>query len=235
MLSRPDLRQLSQRITARYHLAPLAKDEVGAYVAHRLTVAGGKRTLFPPSVISSVARLSKGIPRLINLLCDRALLGAYTQGKDNVDRSIVKNAAAEVFGETGRLLSCHRRLLWCAVPSLIVLLIVFGLAYRLHTASLQEKGTRESSPSGAWNVSLPGIDTVWWFGGRPLRERFPDIAAGGKDTGEFPGVLLSGDGPLRKKDRESFSQAAITHPGPLKSEDQGIAGSTPTGERREEH
>jgi general secretion pathway protein A len=101
MLSRSELRQLAQRITARYHLGPLSKKEVGAYVKHRLTVAGLMRgKLFPARTIARLFRLSGGIPRLINVICDRALLGAYVQGKERVDTSTLLDAAHEAFGET---------------------------------------------------------------------------------------------------------------------------------------
>ena len=96
MLDRPELRQLAQRIVARYHLGPLSKAEVAAYVQHRLGVSGGQRQLFPAALMGQLFRLSGGVPRLINVLCDRALLGAYTQGKDRVDRPTLLQAAREV-------------------------------------------------------------------------------------------------------------------------------------------
>ena len=86
MLLKPELRQLSQRITARYHLEPLSKNEVGSYVNYRLETAGANSRLFPESLMDHIYRFSKGIPRLINLICDRSLLGAYVQGKDCVDK-----------------------------------------------------------------------------------------------------------------------------------------------------
>ena len=96
MLDRPELRQLSQRIVARYHLGPLSKAEVEAYVRHRLEVSGAQRTLFPAALMGRLYRLSGGVPRLINVLCDRALLGAYVQGKERVDRETLSKAAREV-------------------------------------------------------------------------------------------------------------------------------------------
>ncbi len=98
-LSRPELRQLAQRITARYHLCPLSRKEVAAYINHRLVVAGARNKLFPNLTIGKLYRLSSGIPRLINLLCDRALLGAYVQGQDRVDKATIAKAAREVFGK----------------------------------------------------------------------------------------------------------------------------------------
>jgi len=98
LLARPELRQLSQRITARYHLGPLARSEVEAYIKHRLAVAGHRKKLFNDKVIGLVYRYTGGIPRLINLLCDRALLGTYVQGLDKVSTATLKTAAREVLG-----------------------------------------------------------------------------------------------------------------------------------------
>ena len=99
ILSRKEMRQLSQRITARFHLNALSRAEVKAYINHRLAVAGQNAQLFPEKTIKHLYRLSKGIPRLINILCDRALLGTYVQNKPFVDTPTLTTAAKEVFGE----------------------------------------------------------------------------------------------------------------------------------------
>ena len=98
ILQRHDLRQLAQRVTARYHLGPLNASETGAYIRHRLAVAGLTRAVFPPATQREIYRLSGGIPRLINILCDRALLGAYARDKTVVDRAILRRAAGETLG-----------------------------------------------------------------------------------------------------------------------------------------
>jgi general secretion pathway protein A len=98
LLGRNELRQLAQRITGRYHLDPLSSDETSAYVRHRLRVAGATTDMFSAHALSEVFRLSGGVPRVINVISDRALLGAYTQDKHRVDGSLVRAAAAEVFG-----------------------------------------------------------------------------------------------------------------------------------------
>ncbi len=98
-LEQPELRQLSQRIVARFHLTPLRTGEVRAYINHRLKIAGGSSSIFPPAVALRVAQLSKGVPRLINLLCDRALLGCYVQEKHVVDLQTLEQAAREVLGD----------------------------------------------------------------------------------------------------------------------------------------
>lgn len=96
LLEQKRLRQLAQRITARYHLAPLTRSETVDYVRHRLAVSGCPAPLFTAGALATVHRLSGGIPRLINIICDRALLGAYAQGRFQVDRSTVRRAAREV-------------------------------------------------------------------------------------------------------------------------------------------
>jgi general secretion pathway protein A len=103
MLAQPQLRQLNQRITARYNLEPLNQEETGAYIHHRLQVAGmpADRVIFPPRVVRGIYRRTRGIPRLINVLCDRILLGAYGRNKSRADMSMLRLAAREVMGEDG--------------------------------------------------------------------------------------------------------------------------------------
>jgi general secretion pathway protein A len=101
MLARPELEQLAQRVIARYHLGALTESETQAYIRHRLAVAGMTIAMpFDGSAMQRIHQLSRGIPRRINLLCDRALLGAYALGKGTVDREIVDKAAVEVFGRS---------------------------------------------------------------------------------------------------------------------------------------
>jgi general secretion pathway protein A len=98
LLAREDLRQLAQRITGRYHLDPLSREETAAYVRHRLRVAGATSEIFTRAALREVYRVSGGIPRLINIVCDRALLGAYTQDAHELNAALVRRAGAEVFG-----------------------------------------------------------------------------------------------------------------------------------------
>ena len=99
MLARPELEQLAQRVIARFHLEALSARETEKYIAHRLQVAGVSGALpFDREARARIHQLSRGIPRRINLLCDRALLGAYASGKHRVDRMIVDKASHEVFG-----------------------------------------------------------------------------------------------------------------------------------------
>jgi general secretion pathway protein A len=98
LLDRTELRQLAQRITGRYHLEPLSREETRGYVRHRLRVAGAAQEIFTPAALGEVHRLSTGIPRVINVTCDRALLGAYTRETRKVTAALVRLAAGEVYG-----------------------------------------------------------------------------------------------------------------------------------------
>ncbi|MBW1733838.1 MAG: AAA family ATPase [Deltaproteobacteria bacterium] len=126
IMARPELRQLSQRITARYHLTPLLLNETTTYIGHRLEVAGCKRRLFTRGALRLVHRLSGGVPRLINTICDRALLGAYAGQRDRVNRGLVRKAASEVMGPRSSLRS-PRVLRWAVI---ILILLILGAGWR---------------------------------------------------------------------------------------------------------
>ena len=98
LLDQPELRQLAQRITGRYHLSPLSPEESAGYVKHRMRIAGATAEVFTPSALREIHRLSGGIPRVINVICDRALLGAFTQEDHRAGAALVRQAASEVYG-----------------------------------------------------------------------------------------------------------------------------------------
>lgn len=163
MLAQPELRQLAQRIIARYHLEPLAKHEVATYVQHRLAVAGAQRQLFPPTLMGQLYRLSSGIPRVINVLCDRALLGTYSQGKEKVDRATLKQAASEVFHNPLARRDMMRPLLAGLVLTIIALAVaLFMLAEPTPPKTSAEAKTEVAQPEAA----LP--DVLEWPAAYPL-------------------------------------------------------------------
>ena len=124
LLAQQDLRQLAQRITARFHLVALTHKETFDYILHRCRVAGARTPLFDRKAMERVFVMSGGIPRLINVICDRALLGAYVREKTVVDAQIVGRAAAEVGSSTRRARWLTQRV---AVP-VLALLAVFMIA-----------------------------------------------------------------------------------------------------------
>jgi general secretion pathway protein A len=125
LLAREDLRQLAQRITGRYHLEPLSRDETAQYIEHRLRVAGALGEVFDNAAKREVFRLTDGVPRLINVICDRALLGAYSKETRRVNRRLVRRAAAEIKG-----IPYTTPLLRLAVP------VVGGIAVAVIAATL---------------------------------------------------------------------------------------------------
>lgn len=125
VLARQDLRQLAQRITGRYHLEPLSAKDTRAYVGHRLSVAGALAPIFTASGLRSVWRTTQGVPRLVNILCDRALLGAYTRELRQVDGGLVRRAAREVFPASA---ASRRPLLWLGTAAVVLLSAVTVLA-----------------------------------------------------------------------------------------------------------
>lgn len=101
LLERPELKQLNQRITARYHLLPLSEKETTSYLGHRITKAGGKTDIFSTTAAKKIHKLADGVPRVINLIAERALLGAYALNRHKIDKKLVARAAAEVLSKSG--------------------------------------------------------------------------------------------------------------------------------------
>ncbi len=139
-LEHPELKQLAQRITARYHLGPLPRNDIPAYIAHRLQVAGAKSTLFSGSTIKALYGFSGGIPRLINIVCDRALLGAFVKGQEHVDSVTLIRAAREVFGRDERY-ARQKKMLQRSVIAFLLLGTIFAfvgvsaMRPKIHVAS----------------------------------------------------------------------------------------------------
>jgi general secretion pathway protein A len=98
LLAMPSMEQVSQRITARFHLGPLSRKEVKEYVAHRLRLSGGRKGLFTGRAINRLHKLTRGVPRLINIICDRALMGAYVRRDKRVSSRVLEVSAREVLG-----------------------------------------------------------------------------------------------------------------------------------------
>jgi len=96
-LKNPALRQLTQRVTVRYHILPLQKDEIGDYIRHRLTIAGADPKLhFTPQAIDAIFAVSQGTPRIINIICDRALLAGFARGTFTIDHALIQESAKEI-------------------------------------------------------------------------------------------------------------------------------------------
>ena len=126
LLQRQSLRQLSQRITARYHLAPLGPEETHAYVKHRMKVAGATHIPFRRSALRALYQRSAGVPRLINIIADRTLVGAYAKESNNIGARLVHDAANEVQPSEARIRSS--RLGWVLSTASVAMLLAVTLA-----------------------------------------------------------------------------------------------------------
>lgn len=149
LLRRQELRQLAQRITARYHLLPLTLDEITQYIQHRLKVAGCERPIFEPKAIQLIHKYSGGIPRIVNLLCDRCLMGAFALQQPMVEAKIVKQAAQEALLDFDtRHANIRKEFPWkkVAIGTGIVLTVVVGFALAQWQNSTQHTPLPVSQP-----------------------------------------------------------------------------------------
>ena len=178
LLARTDLRQLAQRVTGRYHLEPLTRDETVAYVRHRLKVAGAISPLFSPAALHEVHRLARGTPRLINVLCDRALLAAYTQEENRVTPALVRVAASEVHGR--RVLPSWAA--WAGAAAGIAGVAILGTA--LWLAWRAPAANAGPSPTAAAPAFALGAGSASTAGGTP--------ATALDGAGAEPGTALQG-------------------------------------------
>jgi len=146
ILSRNDMRQLAQRITGRYHLEPLSRDETAAYIDHRLKVAGAVGQIFSKAAKQELYRLSQGVPRMINVIADRAMLGAFTQETREITPALLKQAATEVFGKDSRLVTPWRRWrsLGTGIAAAIAVTAVAVLFLTDKPANMTQTATRPS-------------------------------------------------------------------------------------------
>jgi general secretion pathway protein A len=151
LLARPDLQQVAQRVTARFHLIPLRLAETREYIRHRLQVAGVERPLFSRAASLIIHLRARGIPRQINIICDRALLGAYARGRQQVTAGIALRAAAEVLGQEQRWL---KPLLVGGMVSLAAILLGGASLLQWSWPSFPAQTTAASAPQQAPSTPL---------------------------------------------------------------------------------
>jgi general secretion pathway protein A len=175
LLQRADLRQLAQRITGRYHLEPLSREESGSYVKHRLKVAGSTAEVFSDSALREVHRLSGGIPRIINVVCDRALLGAYSADQHRVGPALIRRAAGEVYGHTvGPVWS---RWAIAGATAVIVLISVFAMWQLFGHHDATTANTSTPAPGIATAAPQPAPAAAVVAPAAPVEPQTRDITA----------------------------------------------------------
>ncbi len=158
ILARPELRQLTQRITARFHLTPLSKEETAAYIRHRLQIVGFKGELFSKGAVQMVHQLSDGVPRLVNNICERSMMGAYGENVHRIDKNLVRKAAGEVLQPTERF----QPMQWVAGGAIAagtaaLLLSIWGM---LPSASQESYANVEPSTAVTRTESLASQATI---------------------------------------------------------------------------
>jgi len=144
VLAQNNLRQLAQRVTGRYHLEPLSREEAAEYIEHRMKVAGALTEVFTDEAKREVHSLSAGVPRLMNVICDRALLGAYGREQRSVDKALVRAAAKEVSGTRDKPASGRPLWPWAVGIAAAAAIAGAGLAITLLPADVDSSSNGDS-------------------------------------------------------------------------------------------
>ncbi len=156
MIARPELEQLSQRVVARFHLKALRAGETHQYIRHRLAVGGLSRAMpFDRQAMHRIFKIARGVPRRINLLCDRALLGAYASGKSRIDAPMIDKAASEVFGQSDDAVfskggTSNRTIVLAIGIALVVGAMLYAMVQLLSSTMTSR---REPAPAASGEVS----------------------------------------------------------------------------------
>ncbi len=188
LLASRELRQLSQRVTARYHLETLNRTETASYIGHRLKVAGFQGPLFTAAALRSVYRCTGGVPRLINVLCERCMLGAYVTETRHIDAAVVKRADRELKDPERKGRRLRRQLgnlgAWkLAMPGLA--LLTLGLGSYLGMAAIQPAAQQQ--PDNSTAGSSPGNDGTELSPVNPavIEQGRPEALATGSISGDM--------------------------------------------------
>ncbi len=146
-LARPELRQLAQRITARYHLRPLDEAGTAAYLRHRLTIAGATRFPFAQDAVRRIHRRSGGVPRLINVIAERALLGGYAHDLLNIDAKTIDRAASEALAPSSGARPPRERMALAAAGVLALAALVVAVALSRTSPGDVDAATDAAAPT----------------------------------------------------------------------------------------
>src|SRR5262245_7616428 len=179
LLRSADLRQLDQRVSIRYELKPLTRDDTSAYIAHPLTIAGGGAAVsFGPKAIDLVHKYTTGIPRLINLVCDRALLGGYSARSNRIEPEMVKAAAAGLDLKMRRVAAIEwiqQRAAAFVAGAAVTAMLASGVAY-----SLSGAGAANVSTGSSTATTTPATPVA--LSSQPAHYDAPAVVTGVKGT-----------------------------------------------------
>lgn len=192
LMQRKDLRQLAQRVTSRFHLQPLSASETSQYIKHRIAVSGGTKDLFSNRAINRIYQQTHGIPRLINVLCDRALLVAFTDESNKVGLKHVNQAIKEVYPDEKSSVNA-----WYAIPMvLLILFLVYIMWPKTQTTkNLTTPAQNTETVQTPLELHVP-VQSVSWQKYLSLWDADTDIIW---NENKCPEVTLIGMGCLRKQ------------------------------------
>jgi len=172
LLGRASLRQLAQRITARYHLAPLGLEETAEYVRHRIRIAGGERCPFSRGALRTLHHVSGGVPRLINIIADRSLMAGYAREADRITPAMVRRAASEVV--VGEESGAGRRT--AAIIAAVAVAAVVGVSAAMVWSLRSVPAREDDGERPLWREMLASAgETSAW---REVAALYPDVDAG---------------------------------------------------------
>ncbi|MES2257293.1 MAG: AAA family ATPase [Pseudomonadota bacterium] len=194
MLARPELEQLAQRVIARYHLGSLSEADTGNYIEHRLAVAGAVGIApFPRTLMQQIHQLTKGVPRRINLLCDRALLGAYVESTQQVTRLILRKAAAEVFAEQPGKPAAPRRWTYVAAGVLAGAILSGAAAWQLLPRTALQAAPAVAADARQHAAAQPALALTT----QPAGGAVQSVSPSGSDPNRREPLLLGADSNRR--------------------------------------
>lgn len=199
MVARPELEQLAQRVIARFHLGALTEGETSQYIQHRMGIGGLRGPMpFSAGALQRIHAITRGVPRRINLLCDRSLLGAYANGLPRVDEAVVNKAAAEVFetAESAPAVAPARALQWTAGAKNLLL--------------------------GALGGGMAAAALFWLWPGSPVTPASTTAPTSSSDVAPFPAAAPSATTPTPP------SPPAGAAPTQSDASSTGLAPATPT-------
>jgi general secretion pathway protein A len=206
LLGQPELRQLAQRITGRYHLNPLSPEETTGYVKHRMRIAGATSEVFTPSALREVHRLSRGIPRVINVICDRGLLGAFTKEEHRVGAALVRDAASEVYGRPVPA----PWLKWATTAAIAAAIVLVAVGIWTFASQRATRGTAEvveADPSPATTTSPDATATAAVDPARGVGATMPTGAGSGAAN---PVAAVPLDELLVRHGNDTNTESALT-------------------------
>jgi general secretion pathway protein A len=242
MLEQPELEQLAQRVIARFHLKALSSKETEHYIRHRLSVAGMTRAIpFEPRAIQRIHEISRGVPRRINLLCDRAMLGAYAHGVNQIDSEMIEKSAREVFGKSeptgpdrSRLGSSAGLGLFIATGIALAALLVFAIygAYRkLATPTPPAASAPAVGASAASGAAGPAssASALPMASGRAASASTPAIAPAATTAASVASAASPGraSAPMRAASAASVASAPLLATAVVPASAPAIAASAP--------